>query len=155
MSEAKAVPEGFHTATPILVVKDAAEAISFYKEAFGATEETRHSDASGKIQHAEVRVGDSVVMIEEGFEFGGVVARSPAALNGTTMFLYLYVIDVDAAVTRAIEAGGRELMPVSDTYYGDRRGCVIDPSGHLWFVATRKEDLSVEEIQRRAAAGPS
>ena len=152
MTKVSPVPDGFYTVTPILVVEDASRAIEFYRTAFGAEELVRHTDPKGNVRHAELKVGDSMVMLEEGFEFAGVVAHSPQALKGTSMFLYLYVDDVDGAFSRATAAGAKEFTPVSETYYGDRRGGVVDPSGHLWWLATRKENLSPEEIQRRAVA---
>jgi PhnB protein len=144
------VPDGYHSITPYLIVRGGATAIEFYKKAFGATETYRLAQPDGRIGHAELRVGDSVLMLADEFPEMGV--RSPATLGGTPLSLLLYVADVDAAAARAVAAGAKEKRPVKDQFYGDRSGTFEDPFGHLWTIATRKEDLSVEEIERRAAA---
>jgi PhnB protein len=145
------IPEGFHTATPYLIVRNAAAALEFYKRAFGAVELTRHADPSGKIRHAEFRVGDSPIMLtDEWLEFPEW--QSPQARGGTPVHIYLYVEDADALFAKAIEAGAKQLLPMQDQVYGDRSGGVTDPFGHVWYIATRVENLSEEEMQRRVAA---
>jgi len=143
-------PEGYHTATPYLIVKDAAAAIEFYKNAFGASELERITDDSGAIRHAEIKIGDSpFMMTEETPSFPDYL--SPESRGGTPVHIYLYVEDVDRVQARAISAGAKELMPVKDQFYGDRSGGVTDPFGHVWYIATRIEDLSSDEIMRRAS----
>jgi len=143
-------PDGYHTATPYLIVKDAAGAIEFYKKAFGATELERIADAGGKIRHAEIKIGDSpFMMTEETPSFPDYL--SPESRGGTPVHIYLYVEDVDRVQAQAIAAGAKELMPVKDQFYGDRSGGVTDPFGHVWYIATRIEDVSSDEIMRRAS----
>lgn len=143
-------PEGYHTATPYLIVKDAAAAIQFYKNAFGATELERITDDSGAIRHAEIKIGDSpFMMTEETPSFPDYL--SPESRGGTPVHIYLYVEDVDRVQAQAIATGAKELMPVKDQFYGDRSGGVTDPFGHVWYIATRIENLSAEEIMRRAS----
>ncbi|MBW3599715.1 MAG: VOC family protein [Planctomycetes bacterium] len=144
---AKPVPDGYHTATPYIVVHDAAEAIEFYKRAFGAVELMRLADPSGKIGHAEIKIGDSPIMLAD--EFPEMDARGPRTIGGSPVSLLLYVEDVDAVFAEAIAAGAKEVRPVKDQFYGDRSGVLEDPSGHKWSIATHKEDLSPEEINRR------
>jgi PhnB protein len=143
------VPEGFHTATPYLICGDAAGAIDFYKAVFGATELMRLADHDGKIRHAEVRIGDSPVMIaDEAPEFPEV--RSPLSLGGSPVHVFLYVGDVDAVMDRAVASGAEVLEPAEDhPSEGDRRGGFKDPFGFVWWVATHVEDVSREEIQNR------
>ena len=144
----KAVPEGYHTVTPYLIVKGGAEALDFYARAFGAVERLRIGD--GKIGHAEITIGDSCVMLAD--EHPEIGALSPTTVGGAPVSLHLYVEDVDAVVARAVAAGARLIRPVADQFYGDRVGGLADPFGHRWFIATHKEDLSREELQRRSAA---
>jgi len=140
------IPDGFRGATPMLAVRDAAGAIDFYKRAFGAVEVLRLTDPAGKVAHAEVRVGDALVMLaEENPAFN----HSPASLGGSTVIISLYVPDVDAFAARAVAAGATVVFPVKDQFYGDRGGRLQDPYGHLWAVATHVEDVSPEEMQRR------
>lgn len=153
MSKAKAVPEGYCNITPYLVVKDAARAIEFYKTAFGATEVTRLPGPSGRIGHAELKIGNSLIMLAD--EVPDTGARSPAALGGTPVSLLLYVEDVDAVARRAVAGGAKLLRPVKDQFYGDRSGTLVDPFGHQWQVATHIEDLAPAEIHRRAMAARS
>jgi uncharacterized glyoxalase superfamily protein PhnB len=145
---AKTVPEGYHTVTPALIVKNGAEAIEFYQRAFGAQELMRFSGPDGKgIMHAEIQVGDSRIML--GDEQPSMGCLAPASVAGPTSSLYLYLPDVDAAFRRAVAAGAKVLMPVTDMFWGDRFGQVEDPSGHRWGLATHVEDPSPEEMTRR------
>ncbi|MBI2924227.1 MAG: VOC family protein [Verrucomicrobia bacterium] len=146
----KPTPEGYHTATPYLIVSGAARAIDFYKQAFGATELMRLAAPDGKIGHAEIKIGDSPIMLAD--EHPEMGARSPQSIGGSPVFILLYFEDVDAVFNRAVAAGAKVLRPVQDQFYGDRSGTIADPFGHTWTIATHKEDLSEEEIQRRAAA---
>jgi PhnB protein len=144
------VPAGYHTATPYLIMSDAARAIDFYKRAFGATELHRYDAPGGKIGHAEIKVGDSVIMLAD--EYPDMGYRSPRAIGGTPVSIMLYIEDVDTWFKRAVDAGARELRPVVDQFYGDRSGTLEDPFGHVWMLATHKEDLSEEEMMKRAQA---
>jgi len=149
-SKVKPIPDGYHTATPYLIAKDAAGAIEFYKKAFGATELEIIADASGAIRHGEFKIGDSPFMItDENPDYPAWL--SPLSRGGTPVHIYLYVEDVDAVFNRAIEAGAKELLPVQDQFYGDRSGGLTDPFGHVWYIATRIAEVSPEEIQRLAA----
>jgi len=150
MSHVKPIPEGYHTATPYLIIKDAARALEFYKKAFGATEIHRMADPSGKIMHAEIKIGDSILMVAD--EFPQMGARSPQALGGTPVGIFLYVPDVDATARQALAAGAKELQPIKDQFWGDRYGKFEDPFGHQWAIATHKEDVAPEEMKKRAAA---
>ena len=148
-TKASHIPAGYHTATPYLIANDAAAAIEFYKKAFGAEEIERIADDNGAIRHAEFKIGDSPFMITE--EHPDYPAwQSPHSRGGTPVHIYLYVEDVDAVFKQAISSGATELLPVKDQFYGDRSGGITDPFGHVWFIASRIEDLSPEEIQRRA-----
>ena len=144
------VPEGYHSVTPYLVVDGAAGAIEFYKKAFGATEVLRMAAPGGRVGHAEIRIGDSLIMLAD--EHPDMGARGPKAFGGSPVTLHLYVADVDAVARQAVAAGAKERRPVKDQFYGDRSGTFEDPYGHVWHIATRKEDLAPEEIRRRAAA---
>jgi PhnB protein len=144
----KAIPDGYHTATPHLIVRDAAKAIDFYKKVFNAKELTRFADpTSGKVGHAEIKIGDSIIMLAD--ETPDAEWRAPEAFGGSPVSLLLYVDDVDKVFARAVSAGASELKPLTDQFYGDRSGTLKDPFGHLWTVATHKEDVSPEEMQRR------
>jgi uncharacterized glyoxalase superfamily protein PhnB len=146
---AKAIPDGYHTVTPYLMVRGADRAIEFYKRAFGAEELMRMSGPDGKrIMHAEIKIGDSRIFLSE--EFPEMGCRSPESLGGTASSLHLYVEDVDAAFKRAVAAGAQVKMPVADMFWGDRFGKLIDPFGHEWGMATHKEDPTPEEIRERA-----
>jgi PhnB protein len=148
----KPIPDGYHTVTPYLIVKDAARALEFYRSAFGAEEAMRFEMPGGKIGHAEIRIGDSAVMLAD--EFPEMNAVGPASLGGTTVSLLLYSEDVDARFDRAVAAGATVVRPVADQFYGDRTGTVKDPFGHQWTISTHVEDVSREEMDRRLAAGP-
>ena len=145
---AKAVPEGYHTATPYLCVNGAAAAIDFYRKAFGATEVFRIGAPGGRIGHAEIRIGDSRIMISD--EFPELRWFAPQAAVGSPVMIHLYVEDVDETARRAVAAGAKEITPVADQFYGDRGGKFADPWGHLWYLATHKEDVPPEELERRA-----
>jgi PhnB protein len=149
-STSKAIPDGYHTATPYLTVKSGDKAIDFYKRAFGATEIMRMPTPDGKIAHAEIRIGDSPIMLCD--EFPEMGARSPESIGGTPVMIHLYVEDVDAVTKQALDAGAKELAPVADQFYGDRGGKLADPFGHVWWVATHKEDIPPDEMRRRAQA---
>lgn len=149
-SKARAIPEGYHTVTPYLVIKDADKAIDFYKRAFGATEVVRMAGPGGKVMHAEIKIGDSYVMLSEEFlEMGN---PSPQTLKGSAVSLHVYVEDVDAAFDRAVQAGAKATMPPQDMFWGDRFGKLVDPFGHLWSLATHTEDVAPEEMKRRSDA---
>jgi len=141
------VPPGYHTVTPYLACGDAAAAIGFYKKAFGAVEVMRMPAPGGKIGHAEVRIGDSRVMLTD--EYHEMNFLGPRSRGGTTVHIHLYVKDCDALVKKAVDAGAKMLQQVEDKFYGDRTGSVEDPFGHVWHIATHKEDLSVAEMRKR------
>ena len=145
----KPIPEGYHTLTPYLAVDNAAEAIEFYKQAFGAKERVRMEAPGGKIGHAELEIGDSLVMLSDPFPQSSV--RPPKELGGTSAGVFLYVEDVDAVVKQAVDAGATVTMEVADQFWGDRFGTVSDPFGHSWSLATHVEDLTPEEIAEQAA----
>ena len=146
----QAVPDGYHTVTPYLIINGAAQAIEFYKQAFGAEETMRMPGPGGAIMHAEIKIGDSFVMLSD--EFPDYGALSPQGLNGSPVTLSLYVEDADATFERAVAAGATVRMPLGDQFWGDRYGQVVDPFGHIWAVATHKEDVTPEEMATRAAA---
>lgn len=145
---ANPIPKDFHSITPAIVVRNAAEAIEFYKKAFGAQEVSRMLGPDKKVAHAELKIGDSILMLSD--EFPGAPCQSPTELGGTTATLHLYVPDVDSAFKKALAAGAEENMPVQDMFWGDRYGRVLDPFGHTWGILTHKEDVSPQEIERRA-----
>lgn len=144
----KAIPEGYHSITPYLSMKDAVKAIEFYKQAFNATELFRLVAPNGDIGHAEMKVGNSVIMLAD--ECGEGSFRSPTSLGGSSIGLYIYVEDVDALFAQAIQAGAKIIKAVEDQFYGDRNGTLEDPFGHIWFLGTHIEDLTTEEINKRA-----
>jgi PhnB protein len=139
------IPRGYHTVTPSLVVRDAAKALEFYRKAFGAQETLRMPAPGGKIMHAEFRIGDSVIMLMDEMP---EMSKSPQSLGGSPVGFYVYVENVDAAWKRAIEAGGKQVMPLQDMFWGDRTGCVEDPFGHKWNLAQHVGDPTPEEIQK-------
>jgi len=143
-------PEGYNNVTPYLIVSDAAKAIEFYKQAFGATEIMRMEAPGGKIGHAEIKIGDSPIML--GDEMPEMGYSSPQSLGGTPVTMMIYVEDVDTVAGQAVAAGAQVLKPVADQFYGDRSGSFADPFGHQWHIATHIEDVSPEEIGKRAAA---
>ncbi|WMD21158.1 VOC family protein [Achromobacter seleniivolatilans] len=145
----KPIPEGMHTLTPHIVCEGASDAIAFYKKAFNAQELARLPGPNGKVMHAAIRIGDSVLMLMDDFpEWGSL---GPKALKGSPVTLHLYMNDVDAAMQQAVDAGAQVTMPAADMFWGDRYGQVVDPFGHRWSIATHKTDLSPEEIQQNMA----
>jgi PhnB protein len=147
----KPIPEGFHTVTPSLVVRGAAQAIEFYKKAFGAQELVRMPGPDGKIMHAEIKIGDSIIFVNDEMP-GSHAVKSPQTVGACTGTINLYVTNVDDTFKQAIAAGGKESMPVADQFWGDRYGSFVDPFGHSWGVGTHKEDLSPQEMQQRMEA---
>ena len=146
----KPIPDGYHTLTPYLIVGDGAGAVAFYQQAFEAKVRMRLPRPDGRIAHAEMRIGDSVIMMAD--EAPQMGALAPRTVGGSPVSLHLYVDDVDAVVARAVAAGGKLLHPVENKFYGDRLGTIEDPFGHRWHVSTHVEDVPPEEIGRRAAA---
>ena len=150
-AKAKPIPEGHHTVTPHLIMRDAAKAIDFYKKAFGAEEVFRMPGPDGKtIMHAELKIGNSMIFLADEFPTMGCVG--PATLKGSPVTLHLYVENVDTFFNRAVKAGAKATMPVQDMFWGDRYGKLEDPFGHHWSVATHVEDVSPQECAKRAAA---
>jgi PhnB protein len=144
------IPAGYHTLTPYLTVKDGNRAMKFYEQALGAKEIMRFAGPEGRIMHAEMKIGDSPFMLSE--EFPEMGAKSPQSLGGTTGSIMIYIENVDEAYPRAIKAGGKELRPLQNQFYGDRSGTFEDPEGHKWTISTHVEDVSEEEMGRRMAA---
>jgi PhnB protein len=141
------IPPGYHTATPYLTLNDCARAIEFYKRAFHAQEVMRMEGPPGKIAHAEIKIGDSHIML--GDEMPGMGNKAPASLGGTTSGVLLYVNDVDSSFQQAVSAGAKADMPPADMFWGDRYGRLTDPFGHSWAIATHKEDVAPEEMKKR------
>jgi PhnB protein len=146
----KPVPEGYHSVTPYLIISGAAAALDYYVKAFGASIVLRMDAPGGKIGHAEIKIGDSHVMLAD--EYPEMGFRSPKALGGAGVSILLYVANVDEVFKRAIAEGGKELQPIKDQFYGDRSGTLMDPFGHVWTVSTHTEDLTPEEMDRRRIA---
>jgi len=144
----KPIPEGYHSITPYLAVEDAGKAIDFYKDAFGAEELMRMPGPDGKIAHAEIQIGDSKLMLSDPFEQSSV--QPPAERGGPTASIFLYVEDVDSTFEQATEAGATVTSPLEDMFWGDRFGTVTDPFGHVWSMATHKEDLTEEQMAERS-----
>lgn len=144
----KPIPEGYHSVTPYLVVAGAAEAIRFYEKAFGATEVLRMPMGDDRLAHAEIKIGDSHVMLAD--EFPDMGHLGPTSRGGPTSSLMIYLGDVDVAFARAIEAGAKEERPPADQFWGDRMGTLLDPFGHRWTIATHIEDVADDEMKRRA-----
>jgi PhnB protein len=149
MAQVKPIPDGYHNLTPYLIVDGAAKAIDFYKKVFGATEKMRMPSPGGKVGHAELTLGDSMIMLAD--EHPDMGARAPHAYGGSAVSLMLYVPDVDATVATAIAGGARVVRKVENQFYGDRMGTIEDPFGHRWHVATHVEDVPPEEMAKRAA----
>ena len=146
----KPVPDGYHNVTPYMIIDGAARALDYYKRVFGATERMRMPGPDGKIGHAEISIGDSMIMLAD--EHPEMGARSPRAFGGAAVSIMLYVNDVDETVKTAVAEGAKVLQPVEDKFYGDRTGTIEDPFGHHWHVGTHKEDVPPDEMKRRAAA---
>jgi PhnB protein len=146
----KPIPEGYHSVTPYLIIRGAAKAIEFYQKAFGATELFRFPTPDGKIGHAEIKIGDSPIMLAD--EYPEMGYNSPQSLSGSPVSLMIYVDDVDSVFNQAVAAGASVKEAVSDKFYGDRIGTLTDPFGHVWHISTHKEDVSIEEMQKRAQA---
>ncbi len=145
MSQVKPIPEGMHSLTPLLVCAGASDAIDFYKKAFNAVEQSRLPGSDGKLMHASVKIGDSVLMLTDEFpEWGGF---GPKLLKGSPVTIHLYVEDVDASFAQAVAAGAKVTMPVDDMFWGDRYGKLEDPFGHQWSIGTHTRDLTPEQIQ--------
>jgi PhnB protein len=148
MSEVKKIPEGYHSITPALIVKDGNAAIEFYKKGFGAEERHRMKSPDGRIGHAELKIGDSIVMLTD--EFPEMKCLSPKSIGGSAVSMYVYVEDVDDTFNKTVSAGAKVLDPVKDQFWGDRHGRIEDPFGHLWSIATHKKDLSPEDMKKAA-----
>lgn len=147
-SSVKAIPDGYHSVTPYLVVDGGAAAIEFYKKVFGAVERLRMEGPGGKLGHTELLIGDSVIMMAD--EYPEMNARGPKSIGGSPVSLVLYVPDVDAVAKKAVDAGATLERPVETKFYGDRMGTIKDPFGHTWHISTHVEDVSPEELQKRA-----
>lgn len=146
----KPIPEGQRSVTTGLTVLDTAQAIEYYKAAFDAKEISRMAGPNGRIVHAEIKIGDSIIFLNDEFPEMPTATRSPQTLKGTTSSIYLYVSDVDSAFAKAEKAGGKVNMPLSNMFWGDRFGQIIDPFGHIWSLATRVENVTPEESKKRA-----
>ena len=153
MTTVKPTPDGYHSVTPYLYVKGAVAAIDFYKEVFGATELMKALGPNGKIMHAELKFGDSIVMLADEEPTRGIL--SPHTVGGFSVGLHLYVKNSDAIMKKALEKGAKELHPMKNQFYGDRSGTLLDPFGHMWSVATHVEDVSPEELKKRMASAMS
>jgi uncharacterized glyoxalase superfamily protein PhnB len=146
--KAQAIPKGHHSVTPSLIVAGAAKAIDFYKKAFGAEELMRFAGPDGSIMHAELRIGDSIIML--GDEMPDQGARGPRSIGGSPVSFFMYGENVDAAWKKAVDAGAKPVMPLADQFWGDRTGCLEDPFGHQWWLAQHIQDLTEEELQKNA-----
>ena len=153
MSDVKSIPEGYHKVTPYLFVRSAASAIDFYKNVFDATEVVRMAGSNGKISHAELRIGDSIVMLADENPRTGMMR--PQTIGGFSVGLHVYVENADAVIQKAVDNGAKVLRPIKNQFYGDRSGWVLDPFGHMWSVATHVEDVSPEEMRKRMTAAMS
>jgi PhnB protein len=147
-AKAQAIPKGYHTVTPSIVVSSAPKAIEFYKKAFGAEEQGRFAGPDGRIMHAEIKVGDSVIMMADEMPEHG--AKGPQSYGGTPVSFFIYQENVDAAWKRALDAGGKAIMPLADQFWGDRSGCIEDPFGHHWWLSQRIKDLTPDELRKAA-----
>jgi PhnB protein len=148
-SKPKPIPDGYRRVTPALVVQGGVKALEFYAEVFGATERMRFPGPGGTVAHAEIEIGDSVIIIEDASPEMGTKAPPPGGLDGSPAFLFVYVEDVDAVVERAVKLGATLKRPPQDQFYGDRDGYIVDPFGHGWTIATHVEDVGPEEMTRR------
>jgi PhnB protein len=153
MGTVKPIPEGYHSVTPYVYVRGAASAIDFYKTVFGATEIVRMAGPDGKIMHAELKIGDSIVMLGDENPHMGIM--SPQTVGGFSTGLHVYVEHVDAVVQKMIDSGAKLLRPVKNQFYGDRSASLLDPFGHMWSVATHIEDVAPEEMKKRMTAAMS
>lgn len=149
MAKVDPIPQGYRSVTPYLFIKGAANAIDYYKKVFGATERMRMPGSNGRVMHAELQIGDSIVMLAD--EHPEMGARSPQTVGGASSSLHVYVQDVDAVAKKAVDAGAQLARPVQDQFYGDRSGTIVDPFGHIWSIATHIEDVAPEEMQKRMA----
>jgi PhnB protein len=150
MAKVPATPKGYHTVTPSLFIGGAAKAIEFYKKALGAEELMRFPGPDGSIMHAEIKIGDSIIMLaDEMHDMGG---RGPKTIGGTPVSFFVYGENVDAAWKRAVDAGAKQLVPLADQFWGDRTGCLEDPFGHQWWLAQHMQDLTPEQIRKNAEA---
>ncbi|MBL1419372.1 MAG: VOC family protein [Alphaproteobacteria bacterium] len=141
-----AIPKNYQ-ATPYLICRNAVDALKWYCKAFGATEMVCLDDDTKKVMHAEIRIGEAAIMLAD--EFPDMGYKSPETIGGSAVSILVYVEDVDLIFARAIELGAKEVMPISDQFDGDRRGTLVDPYGHIWLLATRKEDISMDELKLR------
>ena len=149
MNEAKKIPDGYHSITPMLIVKDGLKAIEYYKKVFGAMDKgTMMMPDNKSVAHAELMIGDSKIMLSD--EFPEMKSLSPTTIGGTPVSLYLYIEDVDKTFNLAVAEGGKSLFPVQDRFYGDRHGSIQDPFGHIWSIATHLKDLTEEEMKKAA-----
>ena len=153
MAKVNPIPTGYHSVTPYLIFKDAAKALDFYKNAFGATEVMRFPGPGGRIMHAELKIGDSHIMLAD--EFPEMGAVSPETVGGTPVSFVIYVENVDDRFRKAVAAGAKEKRAVADQFYGDRSGTLVDPFGHIWSISTHVEDVSLDEMKRRMAKMPA
>jgi PhnB protein len=149
VNQVKPIPEGYSTVVPYISVKGESDAIAYYKKAFGAEELLRMPMPDGKVGHAELKIGDSIVMLADEMDHPDAVAKSPRTLGGVTSGLCLYVADCDALFNRAVEAGGKVRRPLTNQFYGDRSGTVEDPFGQVWTISTHVEDVAPDELRRR------
>jgi PhnB protein len=149
MANVNPIPEGYSTVVPYISVNHAADAIAYYKKAFGAEELMRMPMPDGKIGHAELKIGDSIVMMADEMDHPQAISKSPRTLGGVTSGLCLYVADCDAMFTRAVEAGGKVRRPLTNQFYGDRTGTIEDPFGQVWTISTHVEDVPPDELRRR------
>jgi PhnB protein len=148
--KAKPIPDGYYSATPYLIIKDATRALEFYKKAFGATELMRMPGPDGRLLHAEIKIGNSPIMLADDMpEMARMGTRNPQALGDSSVMIALYVDDVDAVASQAVAAGAKLLIPVKDQFYGDRSGRLLDPFGHVWIIATHTEDVPSQEMEKR------
>jgi PhnB protein len=153
MAKVKPVPDGYHSVTPYLFIKGAADAIDYYKSVFGAKERMRMPGPNGRVMHAELQIGDSIVMLaDENLEIG---AKSPKTLGGASSSLHIYFENVDKVAGKAVNSGAKLVRPVKDEFYGDRTGTIVDPFGHMWSIATHIEDVSPEEMKERMSKATS